>query len=552
MRFILLLAVFISLYIGMLWNTGVIDYNEAAYAEVSREMFVNHEYILPTLNNEGFFEKPPLLYWSQMLGYRLFDGVTAFGARLFNAIAGIATILLLFLAGRKPLGADTAFKGAIILGTSLLFVSLSRIAMTSMLLTFSFTLCLCLFWWGFERVINDKTGAVLFWLGCACAGIAVLAGGLIGALFPLIAIFFYLLSIRRLRLFLNRSWIIPGLIILLVVPLSWVLFLGFSHSHTFASLKDLFLSYPIEQFKYPMNGHSGPLYFYLIVLLIGFLPWSGFFPLAAIRGKYLDSSNPHVRFLRLWLIFSLVTFVFFSLSATKLPDAICPALPGIALLTATLFSEEEKTKKIFWTISTSAAALLVLALGIIALASPEIIDHLAKWLGASALKAPVLAQPIHLGFIPYLAGLILVAAALLLFAVNRTTSTTSVFAAATVASVAVAVVCFFIVLPAYDKMMDRPLARLAEQARAKTPESGRIVMLNIRNRPSVNFYSQRKTVDAVITNIDAMKGEFQDPKVRTGISTEYYLDKLNAAGVPVTTLDTDHGYVLFGLKADHH
>ena len=135
MRFCILLVIFTSLYMGFLGKPGVIDYDEGVYAEVSREMFTQHQYILPSLNGEGFFEKPPLLYWGQMLGYRAF-GTTSFGARFINALAGIATVMLVFLAGRKPLGPETAFRASLILGSSLIFVYLSRIAMTDMLLTF--------------------------------------------------------------------------------------------------------------------------------------------------------------------------------------------------------------------------------------------------------------------------------------------------------------------------------------------------------------------------------------------------------------------------------
>jgi len=58
MRFILLLVIFSSLYMGYLGKSGVIDYDEGVYAEVSREMYVKNECILPSLNDEGFFEKP--------------------------------------------------------------------------------------------------------------------------------------------------------------------------------------------------------------------------------------------------------------------------------------------------------------------------------------------------------------------------------------------------------------------------------------------------------------------------------------------------------------
>ncbi len=550
-NFLILFVVFTSLYMGMLWKTGIVDYSEGVSAEVSREMLVKHHYILPTLNGQDFLEKPPLLYWGQMLGYRLFHGATAFGARFINALAGIATVLLLFLAGRKPLGVDTAFKAAFILGTGLLFVYLSRVAMADMLLTFFFLLCLCFLWWGIERALEQKNGAPLFWLGCASAGLAMLTDGAVGALFPLVTVFCYLLSIGRLRLLFKRSWIIPGAIILVSVGLSWYLLLGFSHAQGFSSIRELLVTRPMEQFKTPLQGHSGPISFYFVVLLAGFLPWSAFVPFAAVRCPYLDSSSQRVRFLRLFLLFSIIIFAFFSAAATKLPDSICPALPGIALLTAVLFDEKEKRGRLAWSISTYSAALLILCLGTLLLASPQIVAHLPQRLGDSALKAPVLAQAVHLGFLPYAAGLILTAAGLGLIVVNRTTTTTSLFTALSATALVVAAVFFLLVLPAYDGLIDRPLAHLAEQAADRTPEDGRIVMLDVWSHPSVNFYSHRTTIDAHVNAIDALKRDFQDPKVTVGITTEYYFGKLRDAGVTAQSLETDHGYVLFDLPADH-
>ena len=484
-----------------------------------------------------------------MLGYRLF-GTTSFGARFINALAGIATVLLVFLAGRKPLGPETAFRAALILGSSLFFVYLSRIAMTDMLLTFLFTLCLCCSWWGVERYSEQKTGAPWFWAGCALAGLAMLTKGAIGALFPLVTAFFYLLSISRLSLFFKRSWFIPGAILLLVIGFSWYLLLGFVHPDGFAFMKDLFIKHHIERFTTPLEGHSGPIYFYLIVLLIGFMPWSVFVPLAAIRCPYRDSSSRRVRFLRLFILFSMVTFVFFSIAATKLPNYICPALPGIAMLTATLFDEKEKRGKFAWSAATYLAALLILGLGILCLASPQILTNLPRMLGKSAFKAPVLAQPINLGYVPYISGLIMTAAALFLISANRTKTTTALFTVLSTMSVVVTGVLFFIILPTYDGLINLPLIHLAEQAADKTPEDGKIVMLGVSSRPSVNFYAHRRTINCSMNNLDILRKNFQDPNNQVGITTEYYLGKLQEAGISAERLLTDHGYVLFRLPTD--
>ncbi len=549
-RFLLLLVIFSTLYMAGLHKLGVIDYDEGFYAETSREMFIGNQYLVPSLNGENNFEKPPMLYWGQMLGYKLF-GIHAFGARFVNALAGIATVLLIFLIGMKPLGAKTSFRAALILGSSIFFVYLSRIAMTDMLLTLFFTLCLSCTWLAIERSLQNKSGALWFWAGCAFAGLAMLTKGVIGILFPAIAVFIYLLSIGRLSLLFQRAWMIPGTIILITIGFSWYLLLGFNHPDGFSFMKELFIKHHFQRFTSPMQGHSGPIYFYLVVLLAGFMPWSAFTPLAAFHGDYRDSSSERVRFLRFFLLFSIVTFIFFSIAATKLPNYICPALPGIALLTATIFDQNEQKGKYGWFIAKYSAVLLILGFGILCFAVPVVIKHLPQMLGESALKAPVLAQPIHLGYLPHLCGIIFIITAIFLIIAGRKKSTSSLFAALAVSAVVVASVLFMVILPVYDSFINRPLTRLAEKAAIMIPEDGRILMLEVWSRPSVNFSSGRRTVDCSIEFPDILVKLSREPKMQIGITTEYYFARLNKIGIKTERLHADHGYVLFRLAKNN-
>jgi 4-amino-4-deoxy-L-arabinose transferase-like glycosyltransferase len=65
-----------------------------------------------------FWEKPPMFFWMQSTGMKLF-GVTEFAARLPNAICGIATLLIIFLCGRKLYNARFGLLWALAFGGSL-------------------------------------------------------------------------------------------------------------------------------------------------------------------------------------------------------------------------------------------------------------------------------------------------------------------------------------------------------------------------------------------------------------------------------------------------
>ena len=58
--------------------------DEGRYAEVAREMLAD-DGLVPLLNGLPFFHKPPLTYWVDLLGLRLF-GITPFAVRLGPAL----------------------------------------------------------------------------------------------------------------------------------------------------------------------------------------------------------------------------------------------------------------------------------------------------------------------------------------------------------------------------------------------------------------------------------------------------------------------------------
>lgn len=543
---VLLLILFSDLFFVSLGDPVVIDYDEGVYAEVSREMYLDSQLVIPTLNGENFFEKPPMLYWSQILGYKMF-GISALGARLVNALSGIATIMILYFGARGPLGCRSAFNASLILGSSIIFVYLSRVAMTDMLLTMFLTFCLITFWYGVEKALQNKGGAVLFWIACFFAGLAMLSKGAIGILFPVLTAVIYLLSIRRPTIFFQKSWLLPGTIIMISVGFSWYLLLGFFHPDGFEFMKDLFLKHHISRFSSTMEGHSGPIYYYLIILLVGFMPWFSYLPIAIVHSPLRQNADPASRFLRLFTIFSILVFVFFSMAATKLPNYILPALPGFALLAASLFDRREIKRPLPWRAAGWLSAALVTTLGAILAAAPLILPYLPELIGENARKAPVLTEPISLGFAPWFASALFIGCGFLIIRATRKNSVAKIFEALLLSSFIVSATLFLTIIPVYDRLMNLPLVRLAQQAAIHTPANGRIVMFNVSDRPSVNFASDRRTVYHSDRNYQELPALLAKPDINVGITTAYYFDRLDNLGIPITEISRDTGFVLFSL-----
>src|SRR4051812_18044134 len=88
-RYFILVTLFIlfGFYYGLSMY-GLANNNEGLYAEIAREMYLSHQYIVPTLNGMPYIEKPPLLYWLINLCFHCW-GVGTFAARFVPATCGI-------------------------------------------------------------------------------------------------------------------------------------------------------------------------------------------------------------------------------------------------------------------------------------------------------------------------------------------------------------------------------------------------------------------------------------------------------------------------------
>src|SRR5260370_29018638 len=76
------------------WSLLLIDRDEPRFAEASREMRQSGDFLLPRLNGQYRFDKPPLIYWCQVLAYDIL-GENDFAARLptviFAALTAVST-----------------------------------------------------------------------------------------------------------------------------------------------------------------------------------------------------------------------------------------------------------------------------------------------------------------------------------------------------------------------------------------------------------------------------------------------------------------------------
>src|SRR5687767_3404891 len=109
---------------------NVLFFDEAIYAQVSKEMAERGEWLTPHSNGRVWFEKPPVYFWTTGVLFRLF-GISEFWARFASALSGLGVLLLVFVIARRIYGdASSGVLAVLILLSTQLFVYYARFGTT--------------------------------------------------------------------------------------------------------------------------------------------------------------------------------------------------------------------------------------------------------------------------------------------------------------------------------------------------------------------------------------------------------------------------------------
>src|SRR5918997_5425030 len=96
---------------SLLWKLGtgsLAAWDEAIYAQVSKEIVQSGDWLTLRWEYQPWFEKPPLFMWITALFYSLF-GVGEFWARVPSALSGIALVAVTYLIGKYRYGKRVGF-----------------------------------------------------------------------------------------------------------------------------------------------------------------------------------------------------------------------------------------------------------------------------------------------------------------------------------------------------------------------------------------------------------------------------------------------------------
>ena len=428
---------------------GLVGADEPRYAQIGREMLAVHEQtcdtlhasILPTrltadavkrsykcllagtitpiLYGKPWLEKPALYYWRAESAFREF-GVSDWSARLPSSYATGFLVLLIFLHMRRfrPGG---HLDAALITLSSIAVFAFARGASTDMQLAAPFCIGM-LGWYAWYETGKKFWLFDLYFFGAA----ATLAKGPVAPFLALTIIGIFVALRREWTLFRRTIWW-PGVTLYLVMVLPWYIAVQ-RRNPTF--YKEFFLQHNLERFATNRFQHHQPIFYYVVVLILGLMPWTILAFRALVDGIQIAAAEWRVRrksirylghgragdafpeFLVLWALFPIL---FFTFSTSKLPGYILPSIPPLTILTGDYLHRTRRSGLPVWLRWSHAAACAILVF--VLTLSPQHMKYetlvpSAGWLAIAAsaaiLTAVVVALTIRRFGIPQVINITLV------------------------------------------------------------------------------------------------------------------------------------------------
>ena len=323
-KILLLLLIYALLWFGTLNYRHLIPSDEGRYAEMAREMLVTGDWVTPRYNGYKYFEKPPLQVWATAAAFQVF-GIGDWQARLWTALTGFLTILAIGFTGARIYNARAGWLAAAVLASSPMWVISGHFNSLDMGLSAFLVAALCSLLLA-QTAHNKFSSRNWMWACWIFMALATLSKGVIGAAIPAMVFIAYSISTWDWKIW-TRLRLLSGLILFLVITAPWFVLVAQRNPEF---LEFFFIHEHLQRFTQDAHSRTGPIYYFIPLLLIGILPW-----VLQIPGAIAQAWQERRReFSSGWLLvcWFVVIFAFFSVSRSKLPGYIIPIFPALALL----------------------------------------------------------------------------------------------------------------------------------------------------------------------------------------------------------------------------
>jgi len=296
------------LFIPLLGNVHLFDWDEINFAESAREMIASGNYFSVQINFNRFTEKPPLFFWMQVVSMKLF-GINEFSARFPNAICGIITLVVLFRIGKQIFNEYFARIWVMVyLGTFVTFLYFKSGIIDPWFNLFIFLAIYHFYSLTTMLQVNRMKHLVLTGV---FLGLAVLTKGPVAILIALLT-YVVVVVLNRFRFFINGKEFIAIFVTTLLVCFAWF---GVDLIQNGPSFLIEFLQRQIAIFSTNDADHGEPFFYHWWVLLLGCFPASIFF----MKGMFIQMERNEQKMFKQWMgILFWVTLLLFSIVKTKI------------------------------------------------------------------------------------------------------------------------------------------------------------------------------------------------------------------------------------------
>jgi 4-amino-4-deoxy-L-arabinose transferase-like glycosyltransferase len=337
---------------------GLVGPDEPRYAQVAREMYERNDYVTPTLHGEGWFEKPALYYWRAMFAYETTNrflppsrwGVYDWAARVPSATFALGMITIIFFHMRR-FRPGAQLDAAIITASCAAVIGFARGASTDMQIAAPFTVAM-LGWYAWYET-RRKIWLIDLYVFLA---IATLAKGPVAVFLAGIIVLVFCYVRKDLRSAFRTLWP-PGIVLFLLIALPWYILVQTRNPKFFYVF---ILQHNLARFSSDVFQHAKPWWFYLPVLMLALAPWtfvavpaaidavrSSMKDWRALRRKAATADTTSIRanvdaFPEFLVIWAILPILFFSISKSKLPGYILPAIAPFTILAADYLQRKGK------------------------------------------------------------------------------------------------------------------------------------------------------------------------------------------------------------------
>ena len=341
LKLIFLLIVFG--YFFLMFGNGIISMthpDEVFYIQSAREMVAHNKWFTPMIFDGVQFEKPFFAFALFAFGVKYF-GLDPFWCRFFPSLFGIlglgVTYWISFMMFQKK---RLAFLSGIILGTSFIYLALSRAVLTDTIFSVIVTASLGMFYYAYENQ-QQKTKGLL--LSSVLISLAVLTKGLLGITFFAAPVLMFLAYKRDFK-FLKCWATVWSFLLFLALSLPWHIVMYANHGQWF--LEEYFYNVHWRRILASEHARLDNWYFYIALMFVGIMPWFLFWIPAAKNiweaFKEKNDDRDPFAFLIFWII---GVYIFVQPAHSKLASYIFPVFPAIAIILANYIDKMLRRKK---------------------------------------------------------------------------------------------------------------------------------------------------------------------------------------------------------------